>query len=340
MVAARYLPAGSDVEVGGDWYDVFELHDGRIGLAMGDVVGRGVRAAALMGKLRTALEAYALDGRSPEEVLERLHALMERHHRPEMATLLYVVIDPTAESATFASAGHLPPILRTPDGRARLVAEDVSPPLGAVAFNRFQETEVDIRPGSTLLLYTDGLVEEHGRRLDLRLEELRDTADAGPPAPEALCDFLLARMLRQAERKDDVALLALQLSAIPAEGFELDLPAEPEVLASVRTALALWLKDTAISREDVYAVKVACGEACANAVEHAYRPGDAAFRLKASRSDDEVVITVNDFGTWRAQRGVDRGRGFALMEALMDSVRVTPTSTGTTVQLRRRLGGS
>ena len=92
-VAVRYLPAGAGMEVGGDWFDMFELSDGRVVLAMGDVVGRGVRAAAMMGKLRTSLEAYAYDGRSPHEVLERLHSLMERQHRAEMATLLYVSID-------------------------------------------------------------------------------------------------------------------------------------------------------------------------------------------------------------------------------------------------------
>ena len=131
-VAVRYLPAGAGMEVGGDWFDMFELGDGRVVLAMGDVVGRGVRAAALMGKLRTSLEAYAFDGRSPEEVVERLHSLMERQHRAEMATLLYVAIDSdramrrARERRTHAAAHP------RPDGETRFAARMVLPPLGAL----------------------------------------------------------------------------------------------------------------------------------------------------------------------------------------------------------------
>jgi serine phosphatase RsbU (regulator of sigma subunit)/anti-sigma regulatory factor (Ser/Thr protein kinase) len=335
--AARYLPAGAGTEVGGDWYEMLELPDGRIVLAMGDVVGRGVRAAALMGKLRTSLEAYALDGRQPAEVVERLHSVMERQHPAEMATLLYVSLDLDRQRASLANAGHLAPIVRAADGRSRYVGGEVSPPLGAVPYARFRESHFDIGPDSTLLLFTDGVVEQQGENVEVRLEELRRSVEAAPSAPDALCDFVLRRMLSRPKRQDDVALLALRLSPLPRKGFELDLPAEPEVLSSVRTALERWLDRAPISHEDAYAIKVACGEACANAVEHAYDPGDAAFRMEASRSGDEIVIAVRDFGTWREPRGSDRGRGLALMEALMDSVDVTPSSGGTTVRLTRRL---
>ena len=336
-VAVRYMPAGAGMEVGGDWFDMFELGDGRVVLAMGDVVGRGVRAAALMGKLRTSLEAYAFDGRSPDEVVERLHALMERQHRAEMATLLYVAIEPDRESVELASAGHLPLLIRGADGETRFVARDASPPLGALPFVHFDASRVDVEPESSLLLFTDGLVEVRGTSIELRLEELRRTVEAGPSEPEALCDAILARMLGEEEPQDDVALLVLSVSRIPAQGFTLDLPAEPEALSSVRQALERWLSEAGTSRRDAHAIKVACGEACANAIEHAYRPGDAAFRIEATRMDSDVLITVRDFGGWREPRGTDRGRGLPLMEALMDSVQVDPSSEGTTVQLRRRV---
>jgi serine phosphatase RsbU (regulator of sigma subunit)/anti-sigma regulatory factor (Ser/Thr protein kinase) len=339
-VAVRYLPAGAGMEVGGDWFDMLDLGDGRVVLAMGDVVGRGVRAAALMGKLRTSLEAYAFDGRSPEEVVERLHSLMERQHRAEMATLLYVDIDPGRASAELASAGHMPLLIRSPNGEARFAAGDVSPPLGALPFVRFQASRVKLEPGSALLLFTDGLVEVRGTSIELRLEELRRAVEAGPTDPDALCDALLERMLGHKERQDDVALLVLSLSELPARGFTLDLPAEPEALSSVRQSLERWLSEAGTSRRDAHAIKVACGEACANAIEHAYRPGDAAFRIEASRMDSEVLIVVRDFGGWREPRGTDRGRGLPLMEALMDSVKVDPSSEGTTVQLRRRLAAA
>jgi serine phosphatase RsbU (regulator of sigma subunit)/anti-sigma regulatory factor (Ser/Thr protein kinase) len=336
-VAVRYLPAGAGMEVGGDWFDMLELGDGRVALAMGDVVGRGVRAAALMGKLRTSLEAYAFDGRSPEQVVERLHSLMERQHRSEMATLLYVVIEPDRASAELACAGHMPLLIRGASGEARYPAGDVSPPLGALPFVRFQASRVDLEPGSSLLLFTDGLVEVRGTSIELRLEELRRAVETGPSAPEALCDVLLERMLGHEEPQDDVALLVLSVSPLPAQGFTLDLPAEPEALSSVRQSLERWLSEAGTSRRDAHAIKVACGEACANAIEHAYRPGDAAFRIEASRVDSEVLIVVRDFGGWREPRGTDRGRGLPLMEALMDFVQVDPSSEGTTVHLRRRL---
>jgi serine phosphatase RsbU (regulator of sigma subunit)/anti-sigma regulatory factor (Ser/Thr protein kinase) len=338
-VAVRYLPAGSGMEVGGDWFDMLDLGDGRVVLAMGDVVGRGVRAAALMGKLRTSLEAYAFDGRSPEEVVERLHSLMERQHRAEMATLLYVDLAPDRGSAELASAGHMPLLIRGANGEARFATGDVSPPLGALPFVRFQASRVKLEPGSELLLFTDGLVEVRGTSIELRLEELRRTVEAGPSDPDALCDALLERMLGHDEPQDDVALLVLSLSPLPSRGFSLDLPAEPEALSSVRQSLERWLTEAGTSRRDAHAIKVACGEACANAIEHAYRPGDAAFRIEASRVDSDVLIVVRDFGGWREPRGTDRGRGLPLMEALMDSVRVDPSAEGTTVQLRRRLAG-
>lgn len=337
-VAARYLPAGAGTEVGGDWYDMFELADGRIVVAIGDVVGRGVRAAALMGKLRTSLEAYSFDGRSPQQVVERLHSFLERQHRSEMATLLYVSIEPDRRSVELASAGHLPLLVRDATGQARFVARDASPPLGALPYVRFEVARIGIAAGSTLLLFTDGLVELRETSIELRLEELRRTVEAGPSEPEALCDFVVRHMLGREEPRDDVAVLTLKLSALPAHGFTLDLPAEPEALASVRKALERWLNEAGTSREDVHAIKVACGEACANAIEHAYRPGDAAFRVKASRMDSEVLIVVRDFGRWRDQRGTDRGRGLPLMQALMDSVELSPSPEGTTVRLRRRLG--
>jgi serine phosphatase RsbU (regulator of sigma subunit)/anti-sigma regulatory factor (Ser/Thr protein kinase) len=336
-VAVRYLPAGAGMEVGGDWFDMLELSDGRVVLAMGDVVGRGVRAAAMMGKLRTSLEAYAYDGRSPPEALERLHSLMERQHRAEMATLLYVAIDADRGGAELASAGHLPMLIRAADGETHFAPRMVSPPLGALPFVRFESARLEVRPGSTLVLYTDGLVEVRGTSIELRLEALRRAVEVGPNNPEELCDAVLAHMLGGQEPQDDVALLVLSVSRLPAKGFALDLPAEPEALSSVRKALERWLSDAGTSQRDAHAIKVACGEACANAIEHAYRPGDAAFRIEASREDTEVLIVVRDFGGWRKPRGTDRGRGLPLMEALMDSVHVDPSSEGTTVHLRRRL---
>jgi anti-sigma regulatory factor (Ser/Thr protein kinase) len=231
----------------------------------------------------------------------------------------------------------MPLLIRAPDGTARLAGRDPSPPLGALPFVRFDASRVEIEPGSTLILFTDGLVEVRGTSIEVRLEVLRRAVETAPADPEALCDALLIAMLGQEETRDDVALLALSVAPLPAEGFSLELPAEPEALSSARKALDRWLMEAGMSRRDAHAIKVASGEACANAIEHAYRPGDAAFRIEASRRDAEVLIMVRDFGGWRKPRGTDRGRGLPLMKALMDSVRVDPSSEGTMVQLRRRV---
>jgi anti-sigma regulatory factor (Ser/Thr protein kinase) len=254
-----------------------------------------------------------------------------------MATLLYVAIDPGRGGAELTSAGHLPMLIRASDGETRFAGRKGAPPLGALPFVRFESTRVKVGPGSALVLFTDGLVEVRGTSIELRLEQLRRAVEAGPSDPEELCDAVLTEMLGREEPQDDVALLVLSVSPLPTRGFALDLPAEPEALSSVRKALERWLSEAGTSRRDAHAIKVACGEACANAIEHAYRPGDAAFRIEASREDTEVLIVVRDFGGWREPRGTDRGRGLPLMEALMDSVHVDPSSEGTTVQLRRRL---
>jgi anti-sigma regulatory factor (Ser/Thr protein kinase) len=252
--------------------------------------------------------------------------------------VLYLVFDPDRGSVEFANAGHLAPLVRDAGGRAHCLSVAQSPPLGAMGYARFDQQRAKVDAGSTLLLFTDGLVEQRGAGLVSRLEELREVVERGPDDPAALCDAVTAGMQGAEEREDDLALLALRLEPLPEEGFGLDFPAEPEVLATIRTVVERWLQQTPAEASDIYVIKAATMEACANAIEHAYRPGDAAFRVETSRSDGEVCVTVRDFGRWREQRGTDRGRGFLLMEGLMDSAEVTRSPQGSTVRLRRRLG--
>ena len=337
-MAVRYVPGRAGMEVGGDWYDVIDLRDGRVGLAIGDVVGRGLRAASLMGRLRTALQAYALDGHNPAGVLERLHHLLEGQAKDAIATVLYLVLDADKRTVEIANAGHLPPLVRDEDGTTRYLPIGQSPPLGAVPYARFEQRQATIEPGSTLILYTDGLVERRGESLHAGLEALRRAVEAGPDRPEALCDAAIARLEDAGELEDDVALLAFKLEPFPDAGFSLDFPAEPEVLAMVRRVIERWLGQAPASNGDIYAIKAATMEACANAIEHAYRPGDAAFRVETTRSGPDISVTVTDFGEWRGQRGAGRGRGLELMEALMDSADVARTLEGSKVELRRRVG--
>jgi anti-sigma regulatory factor (Ser/Thr protein kinase) len=338
-IATRYIPAVAEVEVGGDWYDVIPLAAGRVGLAMGDVVSRGVRAAGVMGQLRNALRAYALDGHPPARVLERLHGMLRTLERREMATLAYMVLDPIALSFTLASAGHPPPLVLAPEGGVCLIEEGRGPPLGAVADSVYRETSGVVAPGSTLLLYTDGLVERRDMWLDEGMERLvSECSAASGAAPDALLERLLGALVPSGGSHDDVAALAVQLTPLTADRLALRLPADPAVLSSLRRTLRRWLEGLGASEIETYDVLVAVTEAAANAVEHAYGPGDASFDIEATVGDaDEVQVLVRDQGRWRPPRGHNRGRGTLLMQELMDHFEVTTGEDGTEVRMRRKL---
>jgi anti-sigma regulatory factor (Ser/Thr protein kinase) len=185
-----------------------------------------------------------------------------------------------------------------------------------------------------VLLYTDGLVEERGMSIDDGLDRLREAIQRAPADPDEMCDFLLADGPPNGAAGDDVAVLATRLVPVDLTKLELKLPAEPESLALMRRALERWLSAIGVSEETAYELKVACGEACMNAVEHAYPPGDALFEVRALNLGGNVEIVVRDFGFWRPPRaGSDRGRGLELMKRLTDSMKVVPGSEGTTVHL-------
>jgi anti-sigma regulatory factor (Ser/Thr protein kinase)/putative methionine-R-sulfoxide reductase with GAF domain len=337
-VAARYLPARD--EVGGDWYDVLDLPDGRVGVAIGDVAGHGVRAAALMGQLRTGLRAYALEGHPPGRALSLLDGLLQTLRGRGMATVAYAVVDLDSGAVTMANAGHPPPLLVPRAGEPRLLDVRPAPPLGAMPFARFDEAEARLEVGDALVLYTDGLVEVRDVPLAQTLAALRGAAGA-PHArahAEALCDALLEAMVDGRSADDDVALVALRRLPI-ADELRLRLAADPDVLAGMRRSLRRWLRARGAGDDDVQAITLACGEAAANAIEHAYPPGPASFDLEASAADGEVTLVVRDHGGWREPRGEHRGRGLGLMESIMDELDVRREGQGTEVVMRRRLRG-
>ena len=335
-IAARYLPA-RDV-VGGDWYDVLDLGDGRIGLAIGDVAGHGVRAAALMGQLRTALRAYALEGHPPGETLRRVDTLLHATRARGMATASYAVVDPEDGKLTIAAAGHPPPLHVRAAGGARLVDVPHAPPLGVLQFAQYEEMHTEIAAGDGLLLYTDGLIERRGVPLAENLERLpRIAGDPVPESAEELCDRVLAAMLPEGDASDDVAVVAVRLEPL-GPVLRLRLPAQPEMLSGMRRALRRWLRSQDVGGTDVQAVTLAAGEACANVTEHAYDPGPASFALEASVADGVVTLVVSDEGSWREPRGRNRGRGLMLMEKVMDEIDVRRDESGTRIVMRRRLG--
>ncbi|MFL5871378.1 MAG: SpoIIE family protein phosphatase [Solirubrobacterales bacterium] len=333
--AARYVPATEAASVGGDWYDVVPLRDGRIAVAVGDVAGHGVAAASLMGELRTALRVYGLDGLDAAHTIEKLARFVSDRGIVSMATCAYATVDLDRSRVTLATAGHPPPLLVSPDG-TQFVDQAAGPPLGASGHHEYEQTEFAIGPGELLLLYTDGLIERRGHRLSDGLAELAVVASDAPLDAELMCERVIAAL--PPDGSDDVAVLTIQNVATANGALALRLSARPDQLIVVRRALRRWLAGSDATDADVSATVIAANEACSNAIEHAYALSEASFGVEAQRGHDTVEVTVRDSGSWREPRGDHRGRGLSLMRATMDEVEVAPSTGGTTVRLVRRLG--
>ncbi|GAB2967714.1 SpoIIE family protein phosphatase [Saccharothrix stipae] len=212
--AARYVP-GAGSGVGGDWYDVFELPGERIGVVIGDVVGSGLPAAVIMGRLRSALRAYALEFADPAEVLGKLDRKASHFERSTMATVAYAVIDTATARVDLALAGQLPPVLAVPGEAAHLVDAPLGPPIGRdLAVTGREGTTLDLPPGGLLAFYTDGLVERRGDDLDHRLDQL--CRQVVPATAESACARIMADLVGNQPATDDIALLVTRHRPEPA----------------------------------------------------------------------------------------------------------------------------
>ncbi|CAM5715713.1 putative protein OS=Streptomyces griseorubiginosus OX=67304 GN=AQJ54_19215 PE=4 SV=1 [Streptomyces griseorubiginosus] len=290
---SRYLPAARDRGAGGDWVDLIPLPDGEVALVVGDVMGKGVRAAAVMGQIRTACRAYARLGLAPSEVLEHLSVLVDDIAPGCITTCVYAVLDPAEDRLRAAVAGHLPPVLRDPQGRVRFLDERVGPPLG-VGRRRYPQQEIPVPPGSRLLLYTDGLVERRGRPIDDGLRSLRELL-AGPVGEiEADCDSWLDT-LADGQHDDDIAMLYLhrpedasqQVSAVVREYAPVS-GAVPDARQLVSEALHEWNLQHLVND-----MMLIADEMVANAVRHARTP----LRVELRRAGERVVLEVTDSST-------------------------------------------
>jgi len=332
-VAARYLAARA--EVGGDWYDIIELPRGLLGIAIGDVVGHGIQAAALMGQMRTALRAYAQEGHGAGRTLELVDRYVQSTGIGSMATAAYGVFDPDTGVLRFANAGHVPPVIVSGD-RTRLLEVPPCAPLGAYPYGNCHEHELRLESDEMLVMYTDGLVERRGEPLNDGLDELLK-ALAGMGSAEEACLAAITSLGVEDGPRDDIAIVALHNQPIPTE-LELELPAVPGVLAHVRRLMRRWLWDRGAGNSEIVEITMAVSEACANAVEHAYSPAPHVFSVQARTEDDEVTVAVRDTGRWRPPRGHNRGRGLTIIEAAMDTMHVSSAADGTEIVMRRKLG--
>jgi serine phosphatase RsbU (regulator of sigma subunit) len=209
-LAARYVAGDDAARVGGDWYDVIPLRDGRLGLAIGDVAGHGIDSAALMSQLRNALRAYALEHSSPAAVVRRLDELLQHLEPRGMATMIYLVYDREGAELTFTAAGHPYPLLAAPDGSSSFLDGGRALPLGTGLAEARAQSTVAVPAAGTLVLYTDGLIERRTRPLDEGFSRLAESLRPPPANPEQACERILAELLGEDPPTDDVALLVMR----------------------------------------------------------------------------------------------------------------------------------
>lgn len=208
QLAARYVAAGEFV-VGGDWYDAFVLPDGRVGLAIGDVTGSGLRAAGVMGRMRSMLRGFALEAPAPAEVLERLNRTFTYFEPNEMATVCYGTVDIDRRTFTVASSGHLPPVLALAEAQAELVSLRPGPPICSGVPGTPEDAVVELTPGTTVTLYTDGLVERRDRSIMAGLDALRSAIGVG--SAEDVCHAIVEQLIDPGDAADDTAVLVARL---------------------------------------------------------------------------------------------------------------------------------
>jgi serine phosphatase RsbU (regulator of sigma subunit)/anti-sigma regulatory factor (Ser/Thr protein kinase) len=336
QLAGRYLPGTAELEVGGDWYDAIVLPNGRLGLVVGDVVGKGVRAAATMGQLRNAIRAFSLDRLKPSTTLGRLSRLAEEVIETSFATVVYSELDPKTGVCRYASAGHPPPLVATLEGRLEYLDGGRGLPLGTGISTSYRQAVVELPHGAVLLFYTDGLIERRGRSLDEGLERLRAAVATGPRDPERLADHVLEHLIGEEDRRDDVVLLVSRLLPAAPLPMTLRLEGGDASLRHAREALRYWLAGAPVGVMEAHDIVLAAWEASANATEHSL--SEAGFRLHAELDGGTVRVVVEDSGTWLPpSERPDRGRGLHLMRALMSSVEVEPSLQGTRVTLEKQL---
>ncbi|GAB3575405.1 hypothetical protein GCM10027445_37820 [Amycolatopsis endophytica] len=269
-IVSRYLPAAAGSEVGGDWFDVIQLPGGRTAFVVGDVVGRGVPAAAVMGQMRTAIRSYALLDLPPSDVLHNVSQLARTTPGAKFITCLYAVHDPIDESLTFANAGHLPAILIGADGSARQIAEALGMPLGVG--EQYPQEQTPFPPGMRLVLYTDGLVESRTRDLGAGIDELLAELRALPEDGdlEAGCDAMIERMTGHGH-DDDVALLYVDHRGAHRRVASMSLTREVD-LAVVREFVRARLAEWDLGGEVVASALKIASELVANAMQHSSAP--------------------------------------------------------------------
>jgi serine phosphatase RsbU (regulator of sigma subunit)/anti-sigma regulatory factor (Ser/Thr protein kinase) len=338
---SRYVPAESTLSVGGDWYQTSRLGDGKVGIAVGDAIGHGLGAAAVMGQLRSALAACALGATNAGEALDTLDEFASDLPGAEATTVVYAIVDLFEGWIEYSCAGHPPPLYVSPTGEVEFLEGGRALPLACkLSGTSRPSARAPFPAGSTVIMYTDGLIERRGESLNVGFDRIREAVGARWSDPiELLADELTEVLLTGSARTDDVALLVLRSPVSSPHLFLTKLPAHPAQLTELRLRFREWLNPLGLDEAEKMTLITAVNEACANAVEHAYSDEhNPLMRVEAAVVGREMVISVTDTGTWkRPDARTERGRGITIMRELMDHLEINKRPSGTSVTIRHTL---
>ena len=345
VVEARYQAASDHLQVGGDWFDTYAWPD-HIGVMVGDVVGHSLASAAAMGRLRAAASALATAGTpSPAALATALDRFAHSPDGVNYATAAIVIVDPTTGTLTYTCAGHPPPLVITPDRQVIRLDRATSPPLGAFVPTARNEATLALEPGSLVVLYTDGLIERRRQSIDLGLHRLRTSLlDRFDQSTADIVEGIISDLTADQPAEDDIAVAVFRYTPVLA-ALHLEIPARADQLAELRSKIRLWLTERHIGPNDHASILTAIGEACTNAIDHAYRAthhrpepnhdtsSTDIVTIDLSDHGPELVARVVDLGTWRpfGPHSADRGFGTDIMRALSRRYERSATDHGGTI---------
>jgi PAS domain S-box-containing protein len=346
--AVRYEPAVPPLEIGGDWYDVLPIGDHHIGIVVGDCVGRGLPAAAIMGQLRSSARALLINGAQPALLLEQLDSAASLIPNAYCTTVFLAVLDTESGLLEYSNAGHMPAVLAVTQpgsgsgsgsGSGKTALTDAtSVPLAVRRDGPRPQASTVLPSGSTLMLFTDGLVERKHESIDDGIARAADVLVETMKLPlDAVADAVLRELAPAAGYDDDVAMVIYRHHGTP---LRVESDATADQLVGMRHRLSRWLEAADVPDELAADIVLVVNEACTNCIEHAYRGHPVGpMLLEAKATDGEILARVTDTGSWKtpAAKPGNSGRGLVLMRALSHSMEIASSPTGTTVDISFRL---
>jgi PAS domain S-box-containing protein len=336
--AVRYEPAVPPLEIGGDWYDVLPVGDHRIGIVVGDCVGRGLPAAAIMGQLRSSARALLLTGAEPAVLLEQLDSAASLIPNAYCTTVFLAILDTESGVLQYSNAGHMPAILATAGSGTTVLTDARSVPLAVRRDGPRPQASRVLPQGSTLMLFSDGLVERKHESIDDGIARAADVLVDTMRLPlDAVADAVLGELAPAAGYDDDVAMVIYRHELVP---LRIESDATADKLAGIRRRLAGWLRAADVPDELAVDIVLVVNEACTNSIEHAYRGHSVGtLLLEVGGVEGEVHARISDWGSWKkpAVNPGNGGRGLMLIRAISDSVELDCTPAGTTIDINFRL---